>query len=238
MEDSNIQHQSEMTKIEDLGIEHVLKRGTGEIIYQDETLLLVKDSVSRAFLLTCGDKDPDIEALDEYLGKDCDLLVVSNQKLADAVFERYGFSGKDACYQVAYFGEKPPADPRITVRVADESDLPMFMANYDMLNEEERKRVVERGSLLLGYDGDQLVGFIGEHMEGSIGMLYVFPNCRRRGYATALENELIARTMERGFVPFGQVLEDNEGSLLLQKKIGMTQADDLIVWMWREEEAT
>ena len=35
------------------------------------------------------------------------------------------------------------------------------------------------------------------------------------------------------FNPFGQVEKDNLKSLSLQKKIGMTQSDNLIVWMWK-----
>ncbi len=43
----------------------------------------------------------------------------------------------------------------------------------------------------------------------------------------------MARTMEDGFVPFGQVEKDNLASLRLQAKLGMTQSERLIVWMWK-----
>ena len=102
-----------------------------------------------------------------------------------------------------------------------------------MISPEELARVVGRGSILLGYHGDRLVGFIGEHLEGSMGLLYVFPEFRRRGFAAALQRRLIARTMERGFVPFGQVERDNLASLRLQEKFGMTRSERLIVWMWK-----
>ena len=64
-------------------------------------------------------------------------------------------------------------------------------------------------------------------------MLYVFPEHRRKGYASALEKYLIAKAMEKGIVPYGQIEADNRASLLLQKKIGMTQAGKKIVWMWK-----
>ena len=86
---------------------------------------------------------------------------------------------------------------------------------------------------MLGYDQEHLVGFIGEHLEGSMGILYVFPEYRRRGFGTALERCLIARTLEKGLIPFGQVEKDNRNSLRLQEKLGMTCSDDLIVWMWK-----
>ena len=49
----------------------------------------------------------------------------------------------------------------------------------------------------------------------------------------ALQRHLMARTMEEGFVPFGQVEKDNLASLRLQEKLGMTQSERLIVWMWK-----
>jgi predicted GNAT family acetyltransferase len=59
------------------------------------------------------------------------------------------------------------------------------------------------------------------------------PEYRRRGFGTALQTCFIARTMEKGFVPFGQVEKDNQGSLSLQERIGMTCSEDLSVWMWK-----
>ena len=134
---------------------------------------------------------------------------------------------------MAYYGEKPAAGGEITVRTAGEQDLPMLTENYRLISPEELEKVVRRGSLLIGYDGDQPVGFIGEHLEGSMGILYVFPEFRRRGFGAALQARFIARTMEEGYIPFGQVEKSNHASLCLQKKLGMTQSDHLIVWMWR-----
>ena len=85
----------------------------------------------------------------------------------------------------------------------------------------------------MGYDKDHLVGFIGEHLEGSMGMLYIFPEYRRKGFASALEKIYISKTIEKGFIPFGQVEKSNRESLNLQKKIGMTQSDKIICWMWK-----
>ena len=98
----------------------------------------------------------------------------------------------------------------------------------------ELAEAVGRRSILMGYHGGRLAGFIGEHLEGSMGMLYVFPEFRRRGFGAELQRALIADTMDRGFIPFGQVEKDNLPSLALQKKLGMTISNGLIVWMWKE----
>ena len=216
-----------------LGLDRVLKRGSGEIIAEQDNALFVRDRVSGACMLACEDRAAAIALLDGHIGQDCRLLMISDHALGQTAFERYGFSEKLECYQFAYYGEKPMTDLRLSVRTADERDLPMLAENYHMIGLEELSQVVRRKSIMLGYDQEHLVGFIGEHLEGSMGILYVFPEYRRRGFGTALERCLIARTLEKGLIPFGQVEKDNRNSLRLQEKLGMTCSDDLIVWMWK-----
>ncbi len=223
----------DISGIDCLGLDRVLKRGTGEIIAERDDALFIRDSVSGARMLACADAESGLPLLDRHIGRDCELLMVTDHALGLAAYQRYGFSGKLECYQVAYYGEKPPLDAALTVRTADERDLPMLEKNYDLISAEELEKAVERRSILLGYHGDRLVGFIGEHLEGSMGMLYVFPEYRHMGFASALQKRLIADTMERGFVPFGQVEKENRASLSLQRKLGMTQSDRLLVWMWK-----
>ena len=223
----------DLTKIEYLGLERVLRRGSGEIVADSGDALLVRDDVSGGYLLACEDAVLGASILERHVGGNCRLLMVSDHALGVEAFERYGFSEKLECWQFAYYGEKPPTGGGLSVRVAGEGDLAVLKETYRLVSPEELEMIVERGALILGYHGDRLVGFCGEHLEGSMGLLYVFPEFRRRGYGEALQRNLIARTMEAGFVPFGQVEKDNRESLCLQKKLGMTRSDGLIVWMWR-----
>ena len=220
--------------IDYLGIDRVLKRGSGEIIAETDHALLVRDRVSEALMLACEDAAAGLALLDRHAGSDCGLLMVSDYALGLMAFERYGFSEKLECYQVAYYGEKPSANNRLTVRTADEHDLPMLTETYHLISPEEMEKVVRRGSILLGYEGDRMVGFIDEHLEGSIGLLYIFPEYRRRGFGAELQTHYIVKAMEDGYIPFGQVEKGNLNSLKLQQKIGMTRSDNLIVWMWRQ----
>jgi ribosomal protein S18 acetylase RimI-like enzyme len=219
--------------IDYLGIKRVLERGSGEIIAEQEKALLVHDSISSAYFLACADKETGMMLLDRYIGSGCDLLMVSDAALGKEAFQRYGFSEMFECYQVAYYGRKPVLGTELTVRTAEEHDLPMLLENYHMISPEEMTEVVRRKSILLGYYQDCLVGFIGEHLEGSMGILYVFPEYRHRGFGTALQTHLIAKTMEKGYIPFGQVEKDNQNSLKMQEHLGMVRSDKLIVWMWK-----
>ena len=219
--------------IDYLGLDRVLKRGSGDIIADREDALLVRDRVSGAYLLACEDAEAGLQLLDRCAGPDLSLLMVSDYALGQKAFEKYGFSEKLECYQVAYYGEKPRADTGLSVRTAEEEDIPVLIRNYRMISPEELEKVVRRKSILLGYHQGQLVGFIGEHLEGSMGILYVFPEFRHRGFGSALQTHFIARTMDEGYIPFGQVEKDNPESLRLQKRIGMTVSDRLMLWMWK-----
>ncbi len=223
----------DISGIDYLGIGRVLKRGTGSVIADTDNALLIRDNVSGAYFLACADKSAGIALLDSYLPSDCSLLMVSDHSLGQTAFERYGFSEKLECYQVAYYGEKPAVDTGLSVRTADEQDLPTLTDHYQLISPEEFAEAVRRKTIYLGYHKGRLIGFIGEHLEGSMGILYVLPEYRRRGFGTALQTYLIAMTMEKGFIPFGQVEKNNLNSLKLQKKIGMTCSEKLNVWMWK-----
>ena len=146
-----------------LGLDRVLKRGSGEIIEEMDRALLIRDEVSGAYMLACDDAVTGMVLLDRHIGRNCSLLMVSDYSLGITAFERYGFAEKLECYQVAYFGEKPSADSRLTVRAADEQDLPMLVKTYHLVSPEELEKLVSRRSILLGYEREKLIGFIGEH---------------------------------------------------------------------------
>ena len=216
-----------------LGLDRVLRRGTGKILEETEDALFLYDTVSKAYFLACEDITLGLSILDGYADEYLTLLSVTDIDLGRAAFQRYGFSDRLECYQAAWYGQPPETDPEISVRTAGREDLPLLISTYDLISPEEMEQVVERGSMLFGYRRERLVGFIGEHLEGSMGLLYVFPEFRRQGFGAELEKICIAKTMEKGFVPFGQVEKDNRASLDLQKEIGMTVSDRLLCWMWK-----
>lgn len=114
----------------------------------------------------------------------------------------------------------------------DRSWLDAVAAQYDGLPEEDILRHLEDGWVYGGFDGaGDLVGFIGEHDEGTIGMLEVLPQHRRRGYARELEASSIARMLAAGRIPHGQVVLGNEPSFSLQRSLGMTVLPGVQCWV-------
>ena len=66
-----------------------------------------------------------------------------------------------------------------------------------------------------------------------MGLLFIFPEFRRRGYAQELESFQINAIIAEGRTPYAHIIEDNYKSIALQQKLGAVFADDKVVWMSR-----
>lgn len=150
--------------------------------------------------------------------------------------EKAGFNGCHPCVQVVYEKKTPVAvSTELTIRHPDEADFPKFAESYELADSEAELRAdFSREDFLGGYLGAELVGYAGLHGEGSMGLLHVFPAYRRRGYAEALYGTLINNQLKKGRLPFAQIIEGNDASLALQRKLGFTVAREPVFWLWRE----
>ena len=108
----------------------------------------------------------------------------------------------------------------------------VVFANYHSCSDPKylRERLdagVMRGAFAQG----QLLGFIGMHSEGSVGMLEVLPPYRRRGVALALMAAMANHCLERGWVPFSQIFDGNTASLELHRRLGWTLCPEKLYWV-------
>ena len=83
-------------------------------------------------------------------------------------------------------------------------------------------RRLSEGRFFGAFVDEELVGFVGEHEEGSIGMLEVKRRWRRSGWGEALEATKINDCLSRGELPWTEVYPQNKNSLILQRKLGLT----------------
>ena len=223
----------DLTTIENLNIDRVIKRGTAQMIERADDAILLKNTKGKALMLACDEVEKGMEILERNNGEAKPLIMISNAELGRKVAERFGYEGVMECYQMAYLAKEPPAaDDVLEYRTATMENYPLISREYGLVSEDELKELIECGNIIMGYENGEAVGFIGEHMEGSIGLLQVLQEHRRKGYGLALEIEMIRRTLAKGYIPFGQVVVDNTASLELQKKLGLTKSEGTIFWMW------
>lgn len=138
-----------------------------------------------------------------------------------------------ACTQAVYWAAQPPHIQAPGVRFATLGPewLQTVCTWYDLVPREDVAARLAAGTVTGAFLSSgkkrQLAGFIGEHAEGSMGMLEVLPQFRRMGIGAALEAHAIAGLLRHGRVPFCHIFAGNRASLALQKKLGLALRRDM-----------
>ena len=211
----------------------VLRRGTAQIRRAGPDGVLLYDPPSEVWFLDA--ETP--AALDEMLPMldGCVILTGHQMWYKDKLAAHFGFQTEQICRQSAWLAPQPPVVPSF------DGELRWLDRSWAVWTEEHYSHsfggvsymedAIDRGMLGAFVDG-QPAGFIATHIEGSMGMLEVLPQYRRRGIGEALLLAMTASCLERGIYPYGQVWADNAPSLALQRKVGMTLSEELLFWLF------
>ncbi len=218
-----------------IGMIQVLRRGTAEVYQEGEDGVFLRDTVSGAWMLSSKDTQTGIGWLREKERCGYHLMQLCQREIADFAQREYGLETRLECYQAVYRGRELSQRPgKLTIRVAGVQELKTIRANYDKLSDEELEEIREQGNLFAGYFEGQFVGFIGSHLEGSMGLLEILPKYRRMGFGEELESFMIGHMMRKGLIPFCQIESWNEKSLGLQRKLGMeiSGEGEFVYWLF------
>lgn len=202
----------------------------GELLFCDEHAAIVKNRRWTKCVLDDADDIAHYKERGFLRGNICYIGVPLEAKEL--------FNVSDApCKTFAYLNDMPPLPSAdITIKRLAPS-LAEFVQNaycgededgYSVKNIEEIMRTV--GVFGAIFDG-KLAGFIGRHFDGSMGMLEVFDDFRRRGIGAALEKFLIGYIMTFMRTPHCDVYIDNPASLSLQQKLGLTPSGGYTFWV-------
>ena len=209
-----------------------VRREKGELLFAAKEGVLLRHAAADAYMMS---------AKDEYTARSmlnliprADLFVAHQTFTIPLVEEALHLHASLACVQAVYLGREPVAVQRqhLAIEMLDHTHLPFVAQWYShQLDPEYLLEQLNAGVMYGAYVEGALAGFIGEHAEGSIGMLEVLPQFQRCGIGEALEAFQTNRHLAEGYVPFGQVVEGNTASLKLQEKLGYTLSEGRIYWM-------
>lgn len=134
------------------------------------------------------------------------------------------------------YGPDGRGENGFSIRVLSEEFIPFVTEHYSEIGTGEYVTDrIRHGAVYGAFYDEKIVGFIADHEEGSIGMLYVLPEYRKRHVAMALETYCMNLAIDRGEIPYGQIVLGNEPSIGLQEKMGICFAKGTVVWMgWAE----
>lgn len=209
-----------------------LERGTATVLALAEGALLAHDPSFEGHML-CWDDEAAARHMLHGFQADV-LLMMEHATLAGEATAIHSFTGGMVCHSCAYLSDAPmPVAKPVALRLLRPKDQPMVNTLHREAGPALIAYALLEGRLFGGWMGRDLVGFVGYHEEGSLGMLYVLEQHRRKGYAQAMEAQLINRCLKRGSRAFGQIKVGNEASFRLHRGMGYTIADTPGSWHWR-----
>lgn len=208
-------------------------RGGADGISADEDGVLLHHRRADLYMIAAKNEARVMELVDEIPLHATDVLLHGDYATELVTQVRTHFHLRHALRFVmyAYYGEVPEPEREADIRPLGIGALDFLDAHYGHASREYVAARLEDGVMLGAYVDGRLAAFIGEHIEGSMGMLHVMPDYRRHHLGYALERAAIRRTMLAGHTPFDQVVPENEASHALQDRLGMTRACGALYWM-------
>ena len=209
-----------------------LRRGTAELLYAEEDGVLLCESGGIHMMSAAG---PAAAERCFALLSRCAMLVGHELWYKAEAVRRFGLHEEQICYQAAWLAPEPPAAAPFggELRLLGEEMAQWVYDHYShpFGGVAYMQGALRRGMLGAFVDG-ACAGFAGFHEEGSIGMLEVLAAYRRRGVGEALLRGAVRLALERGQYAFGQVFTDNQASLALQRKVGMSVSRERLFWLF------
>lgn len=208
-----------------------LRCGAGRLLYNGDEGSLVL-STDGTFLLS--------DMLDGML-----LFTVKSDDAAAALMREFSLHDSMRCTHCAkrfarsalplpkwvYEKSEPPCPVTADIRPLTQEHAALAASVYHDGDGAYIRNRIEHGALFGVFESDALAGFAGFHDDGSMGMLEILPPFRRRGYAAQLEAFLIAAALKEGRTPYCHVVDGNEASLHLQRKMGLTCTRLPAIWV-------
>ena len=211
--------------LDSVPMEQILRRGLGKLSYAGEGFCSVDLADGTRYFF--GD---DVVEAKRAMGRQTrpSLAVILSPELESVVRRVFPTNEVSLAYKLAVWeGTDPlPIEAQLDIRRLGASWATTIRRSYSFpegASAAEIAHLLAKGRILGGFDLDnQLVGFIGEHPDGALGMLEVFPRARRRGYGSALLAAKANEHLAQGWTPFSQVMSANEVSLALHEALGFT----------------
>lgn len=227
-ESAETRRQRAITSLKDGPIEafpllECARRGIGEMLVAEKDVFVLDLNGVSSFVWG-SDRAALRRAVDLFASND--LVCLLGDEFVRDVRRDMHFNQDAPCHLVVYDRKETlPVDPSLDIRTLTPAYVEPILKHYshpEYLADGELEELLASGAILGGFERGRLCAFVGEHREGAIGMLEVFPESRRQGWGTALEAAKINQQLSQGYVPWSEIWPDNKASLALQKKLGLT----------------
>ncbi len=213
---------------------HLLEHEGGQLLYEGVEGCVVREREGTTVMSDILDGQMLCRILRECGVTEPEQLAVKSRGVQEQVSAAFGLHSSMPCTQWSYWHTEPPALPDCDIRPLESCHAETAASHYGLLGDSKQyiARRIAAGRMWGVFEDGTLAGFIGTHSEGSMGMLEIFPEYRRKGYGLLLESFLIAWHLERGMTPYAHVVDGNVPSLRLQQKLGMEVGSLPAIWVY------
>ncbi len=207
-----------------------LRRGRAEILCWEGEEILLYDRRCRLCMISASSAERG-ERLLSLAPEETESFVVSQAFFMEMLCGGEAYEVHSECRQLLYTQRVPLPVKHKDIRKLTSAHLDYVSGHYDYDGRDYVEARIREGVMYGAFVEDRLVGFIGMHNEGSLGLLYVEEAYRRQGIAVSLEAYAINRILEKGWTPYGHVIVGNQVSFALQEKLGLYRSDRSVWWL-------
>lgn len=214
------------------GMTEPIRRGSAEILFAGDDGVLLRETRSGAVMISVTSPVAGEKMIAGLVKPE--LFVAHQQFCVSLIRENFGYVRLFDCVQAVYTRyTKLPVTAGIEIGTLSQTCLPAVLNHYHTIDDPDYiRKLICRREIFGAFIEGSLAGFIGIHDEGSMGLLEVFPEFRRRGVGTALISFLVNYHLEKGQIPFGQIMAGNVKSVRLQEKLGFEISADHLYWLF------
>ena len=208
------------------------RHGRAVIEYADTDGVLLYEKESGIYAFACDGVEAGKKILRSFSQTGERWVVAHGEAARAACYDSFFVLKETKCRQIAYRGAPFVLSDVLDFRPVGDRETQAIKEVYALEPPENIDALRKKGLLYAAYTKEnEFVGFIGSHLEGSMGLLYIYPAHRRHGYAELTEKFLANKYLSEGKIPYGHVIEGNEASLALQMKMGFEKANEFIYWL-------
>lgn len=214
-------------------ISESLKHKESHIITQSDQGVLILNEDSKLYQMVAWDEAHACELIDKIA--DGFSLCLYGPFGVEYARQKYKREATLRCTTMVYQSRKRLSSNHRIQPLALE-DIDFVLKHYS--NSSVSKEYLEdriRKQFMFGASIDtRCAGFIGLHEEGSLGMLEVIAEFRRKGVGNSLVAFMVNHCLDRERIPYAQIVTGNQSSIIFHEKMGFTHYRREAVWFVEE----
>lgn len=216
-------------RIKNITLIESIEKSNASIVYYDSNCVLLLDKASNTMMLSSKTLKSVSKALDS-LTKPYDFLVIQDE-YSKIVEDRFHLIRSAEYFQAVYTSNKKSVVEGLEFHLVNKDNFDIVLNYYPTNDYSYLKERADTHQLWVGLSNATVIGFIGIHDEGSIGLLYVRPQYRKMGYGELLLKFITNYFLENKWTPYSQISIDNQMSINLHKKVGYELSEEHVVWL-------